>query len=175
MKKKFVTIGLLGIFFSLFLSCSSSIQEEVSLPEKLAIIPTGIEVVHSKTNVYAIQNEKDPVKYGQYKWQFETTVSSTNENLTIVEFGAYLWNGADWVFRSIYGRPFNQQEFSKWYSCENALIKKGQTCTDHNNWSKVDRLNGERIRTLWYFIGVNDKGQKFKGTSEVVTIGELGS
>lgn len=168
-----MTTGLLGILFSLLLSCGSSNQKDIVLPEKLAKIPTGIEVTHSKTNVYAIPNEKDPEKYGKYKWHFETTVSPSNEDLTIIEFGTYLWNGQVWIFRTISGRPFNQEEFSKWYSCKNYLMKKGQAYTDHNNWSKADRLDGQKNRTLWYYIGINDEGQKFKGTAEIITINEL--
>ena len=173
MKNKIMTTGFLSIILSLILSFGSSNHSEYSLPDKLAKIPTGIEVTHSKTIVYAISNEKDPEKYGQYKWHYETTVTPTNEDLTITEFGAYLWDGKEWVFRSIYGRPFNSEEFSKWYSCDSAHIKKGKSSTDHNNWSKADQLNGQKIRTLWYFIGINANGQKFKGTAEVTTIGEL--
>jgi len=168
-----MTTGFLSIILSLLLSCGPSNNNDVSLPDKLAKIPTGIEVTHSKTIVYAIPNKKDPEKYGQYKWHFETTVSPSNEDLTITEFGAYLWDGKEWVFSSIYGRPFNPEEFSKWYSCESAVIKKGKSFTDNNNWSKADQLNGQKRRTLWYFIGVNAEGKKFKGTAEVTTIGEL--
>lgn len=172
-KNKIMTTGILGIIVSILFNCSPVIQKDTTLPEILRNIPTGIEVSHSKKNVYAIQNKKDPEKYGKYKWHFETTVSSINDDLTIIEFGAYLWDGNEWVSRSIYNRPFNQNEFSKWYSCENALIKKGHSFTDFNNWTKGDSLDGEKKRTLWYFIGVNADGEKYKGTAEVLTIGEL--
>lgn len=173
MRNKIIKSGILGIIFLILLNCALRIPKDVQLPEKLKNITTGIEVTHSKNNVYAIPNKKDIDKYGKYKWHYETTVSATNENLTIVEFGAYVWSGNKWVFNTIYNRPFNKEEFSKWYSCENAFIEKGQSFTDHNNWGKGDILDGKKSKTLWYFIGVNKSGEKFKGIAEIVTIGKL--
>lgn len=99
--------------------------QDIELPEKLKSIPLGIEVKHSKTNVYAEFNEKDPEKFGKYKWHFETNLRSPNENLKIIEFGTYLRKGNKWEFAFIYDRPFNSEEFAKWYSCDDAILKKG--------------------------------------------------
>jgi len=173
MKKSTIIISILSTMFTVLLACSSLGQKDSNLPDKLIDIPTGLEVKHSDTIVYAIINEKDPDKYGKYKWHFETTVTAISEDLKIVEFGAYLWLDNEWVLRTIYDRPFNQVEFEKWYSCESALLKKGQSCTDKNNWSKAHRLEGQKTKALWYFIGVNANDDKFKGTAEITTIGEL--
>ncbi len=160
--------------FLLFLAgCSSKDQNDRSLPKELQDIPVGLIVKHNRQIVYATYNDEDPDNYGRYKWPCETSVSTQHEGLRIVEFGAYIWVEDQWVFRSIYGRPFNQDEFSKWYSCENALLKKGQVFTDFNNWVKGDRLDSQETKSLWYFIGVNKKGEKFKGTAEITIVGEF--
>lgn len=162
----FFSSGLFGI-----LSSSISIKQE--LPAKLQGIPDGINVSHNKQIVYAIKNQKDPKKYGKYKWQFETTVSSLSEELTITEFGAFVLSNGKWVQKSLYNRPFNSQEFAKWYSCEDAILQKGKSYTDHNNWSKANVLNGKKTLVLWYFIGKNKDEVEFKGIAQVITIGAL--
>ncbi len=165
--------GFIAIILSIFVAYGANSKIDNQLPKTLENIPLGIIVEHSKTKVYASLNNKDPEKYGKYLWHFETSISTIKEDLIIIEFGAFIWDGKEWVFGSIYNRPFNSEEFAKWYSCENALIEKGKTVTDPNNWQKSNQLTGEKKRTLWYYIGENKKGQKFLGTSEVLMIGEL--
>ncbi|WP_027418199.1 hypothetical protein [Crocinitomix catalasitica] len=120
--------------------------------------------------VYTELNEKDPEKRGKYKWHYETTVKSTNEDLTIIEFGAYLLMNGNWEKTSIYDRPFNSEEFAKWYSCPNGELEKGVGYSDFNNWSKGDKLDSKTQETLWYYIGVNNVGKKFKGTAKIISI-----
>ena len=121
-------ILLLGILIS---SCTHS---KHNLPKELKDFPVGIEVVHTPDKVYATDNTKDPGKRGEFQLQHSTSVKALYEDLEITEFGAYLWNKDHWEMKTIYGRPFNANEFSKWYNCENGLLKKGCTYVDSDNW-----------------------------------------
>ena len=165
-----MTTGILGFILSIVLNCSPTIQKDTALPEMLRNIPIGIEVNHSKEIVYAEFNEKDPEKRGKYKWHYETTVKSTIEDLTIIEFGAYIWANKIWSQKTIYDRPFNKEEFAKWYSCSDGELIKGKEFTDFNNWNKGNTLDGKTHKTLWYFIGVNKSGEKYKGTAEIISV-----
>lgn len=138
-------------------------------PEKLKELPIGLEVIHNTSEVYATINTKDPEKWGLYQLQFKTSVTALEEDLEIIEFGGYLWKDNLWELRSIYARPFNAEEFAKWYGCENGQLKKGVSYSDSDNWlGKGDVLNSVEIKCIWYFIAKNEGGEKFVGASELV-------
>jgi hypothetical protein len=165
---------LLVVFFLAFIlfSCKSNNREN-SIPDELKAIPNGIEVSHNKEVVYAELNKQDPESRGKYKWHYETTVKAIHEDLTITEFGAYIWHKGEWQHRTIYDRAFNNEEFEKWYSAPGGKIIKGKEYTDPNNWNKGDVLDGKTTKSLWYFIGENDAGKTFKGTAEISSIHEM--
>jgi hypothetical protein len=148
-------------------------NERENFPEKIRTLPKGMEVSHSKREVFAEINEDDPEKYGQYKWHFATSVSCIYPELVITEFGAYQWTGDEWEFKSIYDRAFNPEEFSEWYSCPEAIIVREETYTDSNNWSKGNVLSGERSKSLWYFIGQDGHENNYVGWSEIITVGKV--
>jgi hypothetical protein len=148
-------------------------SEDIELPKELMDLPIGIEVRHSKDKVYAEINTKDPEKRGKYKWHYSTSVKSLNEGLTVVEFGAYVLTNGSWQHNTIYDRPFNKEEFAKWYSCLNGELIKGTEFTDLNNWSKGNNLDGDSAKSLWYFIGENKNGKRFRGTAEITSIHKL--
>mgnify|MGYP000540977754 CR=1 FL=1 len=154
----------------LFITCSCSTD---NLPEALSVIPDGIEVHHSEKIVYAEQNFDDPDEAGRYIWKYETTVSTSEPDLQIVEFGAYIWSGSKWEFRTVYNRPFNSEEFEMWYDCPDARLQENSEYTDPSNWSKGDFLNGKESKALWYFIGENSKGERYKGTCEIISSGKM--
>ncbi|MFT5823952.1 MAG: hypothetical protein ACI8ZM_005218 [Crocinitomix sp.] len=138
-------------------------------PEKIKELPLGMEVLHNPEEVYATVNTKDPEKWGAYQLQFTTSVKAISEDLEIIEFGGYIWENEQWEFRSIYDRPFNTEEFNKWYGCENGILKKDKTYSDTDNWmGKTNYLSGREIKSLWYFIAKNDAGEKFVGAQEIV-------
>ncbi|MDC1361944.1 hypothetical protein N8203_02430 [Crocinitomicaceae bacterium] len=178
MKSHLSILLLIAILIS---SCASNEKKVnqvkstiVPFPKELINIPTGIEVNHSKEVVYAELNKKDPETRGKYKWHFETTVNSIDEDLTITEFGAYVLIDGKWDnHATIYARPFNNEEFEKWYECPEGILTKKKKFTDFNNWSKGNNLDGKTRKTLWYFIGINSQGKKYKGTKEIITISKL--
>ena len=169
---KYILVVIL-ISFS-FLSCSNA-QNKVKMPDywpqKIQELPIGLSIEYSSDTVYAINNTKDPEKSGAYQLLFSTSVRAIHQNLEIIEFGGFMWHQGKWVFFSIYDRPFNQEEFEKWYSSPTGILKKGIPYTDENNWlAKTNCLNGQTIRALWYFIAHNKQGEKFVGAKEIVGI-----
>ncbi|MCR9173555.1 MAG: hypothetical protein NXI10_13725 [bacterium] len=164
------------IFWIVFLgclACSSEVEMKVPTdwPDKVSSLKEGLKVVHSTDTVYASMNRKDPDFRGKFQLQFSTSVSSLDGDVKIKEFGGYIWEDGTWKAVSIYGRPFNSREFDKWYGGENGWIRKGKTYTDPDNWlMKGDRLTNDTIRSLFYFIGTNEDGEKVVGAKEIVGI-----
>jgi hypothetical protein len=149
-------------------------EAQKNWPEKLQSLEIGLNVSHSMDTVYATLNTKDPEKRGKYQMKFATTVEALSENVELVEFGAYFREGNTWVLRTIYGRPFNKEEFDKWYNAENGKIILGHTYTDNDNWlGKSDFLNGNTYHALLYFIGKNAKGEQLVGAQEIVGVMKL--
>lgn len=146
---------------------------ESSTPNKideLANLPTGLKVVHTPNPALATCDNKN---YCTYTWFYSTTVSAIDEDIEILEFGAFdLDNDGKWIqSTTIYQRPFNSKDFADWYSCPGAIIAKGESVTDPTNWSGNDILKGNKVK--WYYIGRNSKGQKVKGESTVECLAEL--
>jgi len=172
--------SILTLLLSLFLfSCKikpahTEVKNERKWPAKIDTLSIGIEVNHSPSYVYATENTKDPEKRGKYQLQHATSVKSINEELVIVEFGGYVWYNNEWVLKTIYDRPFNKEEFTKWYKCENGILKKGIPFTDNDNWmGKTNVLSGREISGLWYYIGKNKNGEMFVGAKEISGILKL--
>jgi len=159
------------IFSILIFSCTTKIgsqKEYNDWPKEITDLPVGLKVINNPNEIYASLNQKDSLKY-KYKLAFETEVRALKEDLEIVDFGGYIWDGNKWVFQSMYGRPFNKQEFIKWYGSNSGEISLDFVYADRNNWLvKTNNLNGSSMRFLNYFIAKNAKGEKFYGVSEVI-------
>lgn len=164
---KYIIILLLAMY-----SCSTLKEKQsVPWPKKIANLDKGLIVTHSADTVYATINTKDPDKRGKYQLQFTTSVSSKKGNIEIIEFGAYLLTDNNWEFVSIFDRPFNNEEFAKWYNCEDGIIDEGKTFSDNDNWlRKTNKLDNKTIVSLWYYIGVDDEGNKVVGAREIVGV-----
>jgi hypothetical protein len=158
------------LFLFILISCSSGNNEKNNLPDKISSLPVGIKVTHNTNPVYASLNQ-DSTRGEKYKWFYQTSVSSLNEDLEIIEFGGYVFNGNKWVEKNIGYRPFNNEEFEKWYNCSSGIITKDKTCTDINNWTTSHSLTNSK--NLWYYIGKNKNDEKFVGYAEIEMIGQL--
>jgi len=159
-------------FLFLLFSCTekqeSKVEQEIPLPKELLDIPDGLKIEHSPELVYATLNKKDPAKRGIYQLKFTTSVTALVEDLEIVEFGGYDLVGGKWVLYTVYDRPFNKEEFTSWYQCDNGMLRKGITYSDTENWiAKSDVLNEREVLSLWYYIGVSKEGVYYKGTAIV--------
>jgi hypothetical protein len=102
----------------------------------------------------------------------KTTVIATDEDVAIVEFGAFAWKDGKWVNSETFtGKPFAAAEFADWYKCPKAELKKGQKYADPTNWCSDPKLQDGKWR--WYFVGINTKGKKVKGEGVVELKGEI--
>lgn len=148
------------------------IQDNQKLPNKVTSLPVGIRVKHSKRKAFAELNTSHPQRGGTYRWNYATSVTPLVDSLTIIEFGAFILEDGKWVERTIYGRPFNGDEFEQWYKCKNALLIKGRKYFDKNNWTSANDINAGS-KSLWYYIGVDKNKKKYVGYAVIKTIAKL--
>src|SRR5690606_38153707 len=97
-------------------SSPSPIKSVRSLDE-LRKLPVGLKVSNNPNPVYAVRGGRSGM---DFTWSFETTVSSLEQDLTIVEFGCYVEHKGNWEFSNVTGKPFTKADFAEWYSCPDA-------------------------------------------------------
>lgn len=141
------------------------------LPKKLSTIPTGFSVTHNKD----ILSPEPAANNFSYVWKLETAVKNLrNEHLKIVEFGTYKLKNNKWVLDSIQEEPFSYDTINKeFYEVYGATIKPKETYTEHKNYLYANKLNQSKNKKLFYFIGLNHEGKKYKGIQEVIIVEEL--
>ena len=143
------------------------------IPEILKKYEREINVIHSQDTIYAEIYNGSKKNRMKYVWNYKTSIKTKNKELEIIEFGGYNQTNDRWDSKTIYGRPFNKVEFSKWYSCENGTLKLGETYTDKTNWTTSDYLDGQSKVGIWYYIGKDSKGTKYIGYERFVLVGKL--
>ena len=149
--------------------CSPATQElSAKKLKELQSLPVGIGVIHQPVTVVPVWNS---VANWQYKWEFSTSVIPLKESIKVQEFGSFTWSGSRWYFSDFTGSPFTSKDFASWYSCPGAKLNVGSLATDPDNWSASSFL--AEGKTLWYFIGTNEKGVRVKGEAVVILSGEL--
>lgn len=131
-------------------------------------MPDGIKVVHTPTRVYAGEGGRSGYRY---TWTYETAVRSTVGDLEIVEFGSFMQDGRKWVLGNYTGKPFTGKDFAEWYSCTDGKLIGERTFSDPMNWTGAETLY--ESTSMWYFVGRNPEGKKFKGVELVTTLAEL--
>jgi hypothetical protein len=135
-------------------------------PEELDKLPEGIKVVHEPKAALATLTGKSERRLN-YTWWYKTTVSATDAEVTIVEFGGFMWHDGKWVN----AKPYTAEEFAEWYKCPKALLKKGESYSDPTNWSTDAELRAGKTR--WYFVGVDSKGKRVKGEAVIELKAEI--
>ena len=163
-----IVVALLGAAFAyagLFGKKNDATKRIESL---LSSLPEGIKVVHTPSKVFA---QEDCRSGRKYTWLHETSVSSMGGRIEIEEFGTLVWHNGDWVFSTIYGRPFNQKEFEEWYVCPQGILVPGKEFKDEANYTGGDVLRGSKSK--WYFIGKNEEGKRVKGEAVVESLPEV--
>ena len=135
---------------------------------ELTSLPVGIEVTHAPNPVKAQEGGRSGYPF---TYVYRTTVKSTVKPLTVVEFGALVWQDGQWVFRTYTGKPFSGQDFAEWYACPKATLLPSQQYSDPANWSAAN--TAQQGKTKWYFIGVDDQGKRYKGEAIVEQTAEV--
>lgn len=160
---KILTLGMLFILCSGFKPNNNLLQSEPNrlLPEKLRNIAYGIVGSHFPNPTYATFED------GMYVWKHDTSVKSMTEDLTIVEYGSYVYTDKGWYLRVTY----DNKMFEKTYNCKNGILKKGKSYTDPTSWRKSETLfSGD---AMWFYIAKNKAGKLFKGTALIETEAKL--
>ena len=149
----------------LFILCSAfNINQQDPnrlLPEKLRGIDYGILGSHFPNTTYAT------FENGMYVWKHNSSVKSLAENLTIIEYGSYVYTDKGWYLRVNY---YNKM-FAKTYNCKNGILVKAKTYTDPSSWRRSEKLvSGD---AMWFYIVKNKLGKMFKGTTLIETEARL--
>jgi hypothetical protein len=164
-----------GLLLGVLVCCTGQARDQAGAAKPTAFdalkqLPVGLKVVHTPNPVRASLSAASQVRK-KYTWWYETAVTATDADVTIVEFGSYVWQNDRWAFSNFSGKPFSAKEFAEWYACPGALIKKGASCADQTNWgSAAELVSG---KALWYFIGVDNEGRRVKGEAVIEQLPEI--
>jgi hypothetical protein len=161
---------LVGLWFPLAPPTKAADDLKPTAVEELDELPLGLKVVHDPNPAQATQTGKSQ-RRGKYTWWFKTTVTSTGQDVKVVEFGAYAWRGGRWEFANFSAEPFSAKDFMEWYSCPDALIKAGKAYTDPTNWASAQELMTAKAR--WYYVGIDSKGRRVKGEAIIEQKGKI--
>jgi len=140
----------------------SVLQRSDAILAELEALPEGIAVRHAPGEVVAARVAEGEFRY---RWTYETSVASRAEDLTLVEFGCFNWTGERWVFANVTGAPFTAADFASWYACPGAALAAGDVFSDPSNWNASACLRAGR--SMWYYVGQDARGKRFKGTAVV--------
>ena len=137
--------------------------------EDIRQLPEGIRVTHTPNVVSAV------MRGDEFVWEYQTRVEALHSELVILEFGAFVLHRGQWQLAN--SSPFFSRSFADWYKCQHAVLptdivlRVGMPAVDPQNWSRGTRLRSSR--TLWYYIGQDPSGRRFRGEAEVELRGTL--
>ncbi len=135
--------------------------EDGVLPEKIEHLKVGIEVIH-------FPKENDPIKIkDKYYWKHATAILSKNSDVTITEFGAYLYYNDQWNLR----KSYDLKDLDKNFGTHKQVLKQGEPYVWAKNWRVDKTLFGGWA--LWYFIGINEDGHTVCGYATIHTTSNL--
>jgi len=160
MKTK-ITLLLLLLLQLSFSQVNYGTPKEGSLPEKLQSFKVGIEVMH-------FPKENDPIKIkDNYYWKHATAILSKQSDVTITEFGAYLYYNDQWHLR----KSYNLKDLDKNFGTKKQIMLQGEPYVWSKNWRIDNRLFGGWA--MWYFIGTNTDGETVCGYETINTTSNL--
>lgn len=164
--------AILLVVMSLYGSEALGVEEPKYItPGEFDKLPVGIKVVHEPKTARATLTGKSK-RRAKYTWWYKTTVSATAGEVTILEFGAFVWKDDKWVNGVTFnGKPYTAEEFAEWYKSPKAVLKKGESFSDPTNWSSDAELRAGKIR--WYFVGIDEKGKRVKGEAVIELKAEI--
>lgn len=131
------------------------------LPEKLSSLRRAISVKNFPKSI-------DPIKIDdRYYWKHNTAILCKESEITIIEYGAYLFYNDTWNLRKSY--PL--KELNKNFKTKKQVMKQSQPYTWANNWRTDDTLFGGWA--MWYFIGITEDGETVCGYEKIETTDKL--
>lgn len=160
MKTK-ITLLLLVLFQFTYAQVDYGTPTNEAVPEKLKDLKIGIEVMH-------FPKENDPIKIkDKYYWKHATAILSKESEIKIIEFGAYIFYNEQWNLRMSY----DLKDLDKYFGTKEHIMLQGQPYVWAGNWRVGDQLFGGWA--MWYFIGINDKGEAICGYETINTTSNL--
>lgn len=156
-------------FILIFILSSCTLRAQVTygtpgenqIPEKLKHIKRAILVQN-------FPKENDPVKIGEtYYWKHATSILNKDSDLTIIEYGAYLFYNDTWNLRKSY--PL--KELDKTFGTKNQFVSQSEPYTWTKNYRTDKKLFGGWA--LWYFIGETPSGEMVCGYDTIHTTTNL--
>ncbi len=131
------------------------------LPEKLHDLERAIDVIH-------FPKQNDPIKIGDaFYWKHMTSILCKQSELTIIEYGAYLFYDGKWNLRKTY--PL--KELDKTFGTKKQKLKQAEPYTWIKNWRVDNNLFGGWA--MWYFIGKDANGNTVCGYETINTTNNL--
>ena len=136
---------------------------DAPLPDKIQTGCEDLSVAHFPPVVHVSTDSDRP---GVFLWKHNTSVIS-EDDVTMVEFGAYIYYNDQWNHRVSYG----PKEFAKWFKCTKAELKGGQPYTYNDNWRSQSQIFAGWA--LWYFIVKDERGEQRCGFQPLYTSDQL--
>lgn len=132
-----------------------------AIPEKLKDLKVGIEVIH-------FPKENDPIKIkNKFYWKHATAILSKESEVKIIEFGAYIFYNKQWNLR----KSYDLKDLDKFFGTKKQIMLQRQPYVWADNWRVGNQLFGGWA--MWYFIGINDKGETICGYETINTTSHL--
>jgi len=124
-------------------------------------MPREIEVMHfPKVN--------DPIKINdQFYWKHATGLMCPIDEISITEFGAFLYYNDQWNLR----KSYDLKDLDKFFGTKKQRLQQGQPYVWTDNWRVGDRLFAGWA--LWYFIGTDSEGRTICGYASIHTTDNL--
>ncbi len=151
-------VWLLGMLLVLDWSSSAGLE---STPPSASDL---FSVHHTPVPVLATRNDDEQGGYPMYIWRYRTEVSNDHPfPIRIMRFGTEVFENGQWVAADAGGRPFNTDEFEKWYSAADPAsggwIAAGQSAADSANWYRS--IQPVPPQSRWYFVAVDSTGKEY--------------
>ncbi len=127
------------------------------LPKKLSELRVAIEVHNFPLHIDAVKISD------RYYWKHTTSILCRESEITIIEYGAYLFYNGKWNLRKSY--PL--KELNKNFGTKKQQLLQAQPYTWINNWRSDSKLYAGWA--MWYFIGVTPAGEKVCGYQKIET------
>jgi hypothetical protein len=158
---KRITLLLFLISLNLSGQVTYGTPPQNSIPKKLIGIDVAIDVIH-------FPKENDPIKIDDnYYWKHATAILCKESEVTITEFGAYLYYNDSWNLR----KSYELKELDKNFGIKKQIILQGQPYVWASNWRVSNQLFGGWA--LWYFIGKTTNGKTVCGYATINTTTNL--
>lgn len=173
MKYLLLAFVLINTSFAGLVNAQQRPEAPFELSGKLAelnSLPVGLVVSHNPEPVHATLYS--PSLSG-VQWKHNTTVTATESPVSLIEYGYFVKRNGQWEFS--YGTQvplsYDSKDFAIMFACPDAKLKPGESYTNLENRSVIDCVPEQMVK--WFFIGLDDKGNRVKGEATLNLLAEV--